>query len=151
MADERYPAEVLGPDDDDGTMPSSLEELTKAIVGQRIVSAETKKVPGHWYGTEDALVITLDSGKQVEVIGNSDCCAYTDVNEFFLDPNSVDHMIMGVGTTDGFNEWHIYADYGDIMKLKVGWSCGNPFYYGYGFTIRVKEINGENLVEEIEE
>lgn len=140
MADDRYPAEVLGPDDDDGTMPGSLEDLSKAIVGHRIVVAETKKVTGDWHSSDEALVITLDNGTQVEVIGNSDCCAYTDVNAFLLQPHAVDHLIMGVGTTDGFTEWHIYADYGDIMTLKVGWSCGNPFYYGYGFTIRVKEI-----------
>lgn len=26
---------------------------------------------------------------------------------------------------------------GDVMELEVGWSCGNPFYYGYGFSINV--------------
>jgi hypothetical protein len=26
------------------------------------------------------------------------------------------------------------------MQLKVGWSCGNPFYYGYGFDIQVEDI-----------
>ena len=50
----------------------------------------------------------------------------------------MDHVILGVGTTDGYTTWHIYADFGDVMRLKVGWSCGNPFYYGYGFTIRVE-------------
>jgi hypothetical protein len=27
------------------------------------------------------------------------------------------------------------------MGLKVGWSCGNPFYYGYGFDIAVEPMS----------
>ena len=82
---------------------------------------------------------TLDNGKQVSLRNTDDCCAYTELTAFFLDPASVDHMILGVGTTDGYQTWHIYADFGDIMRLKVDWSCGNPFYYGYGFDIDVIE------------
>ena len=44
---------------------------------------------------------------------------------------------MGVGTTGEYTRWHIYADLGDVLELTVGWSCGNPFYYGYGFYIDV--------------
>jgi hypothetical protein len=50
----------------------------------------------------------------------------------------VEHAILGVGTTEGYTKWHIYADFGDVMQLDVGWSCGNPFYYGYGFDIAVE-------------
>ena len=48
-------------------------------------------------------------------------------------------MILGVGTTDGYTTWHIFADMGDVLELTVVWSCGNPFYYGYGFTITVDD------------
>lgn len=44
------------------------------------------------------------------------------------------------GTTDGYTTWHIYADFGDVMRLKVDWSPGNPFYYGYGFDIAVEPV-----------
>lgn len=42
----------------------------------------------------------------------------------------------------GFTKWHIYADMGDVMELDVEWSCGNPFYYGYGFDIVVEPFGG---------
>lgn len=142
MADDRYPEETLGDNDDNGTMPESLEELSKAVVGHRIISATTEKTPeypGSSYIT-DSLVLTLDNGKRVILNETNDCCAYTSVDKFFLDPAAVDHTVMGVGTTGSYTTWHIYADFGDIMKLEVGWSCGNPFYYGYGFNIAVEEI-----------
>jgi hypothetical protein len=128
----RYPLEQLDPDDDDGTMPSSREELEKAVVGHKIVSAEKR---GYW-----VTVLTLDNGQEVELIEGSDCCAYTEIESFLLHPESVDHVITGVGTTDGYHQWHIYADLGDMLELTVNWSCGNPFYYGYGFTINVKDV-----------
>lgn len=132
-----YPTEILGEDDDDGTMPKNVADLGEAVIGRRIVSAEQVKSP-LYYG--DELVITLDNGQCVRLVDSNDCCAYTELNEFFLHPESVDHMILGVGTTDGYTTWHIYADFGDIMKLTVGWSAGNPFYYGYGFHIRVVDV-----------
>lgn len=55
---DRYPEETLGPDDDDGTMPSNVAAL----------------------------------------------------------------------------------DMGDVLELNVGWSSGNPFYYAYGFNIRVTDV-----------
>jgi len=129
MNETKYPPEVLNEDDDNGTMPNSLEDLAEAVVGHKILSV-----------TEGGTTITLDNGKQVKLIGESDCCAYTEVEAFLLHPELINHAIMGVGTTDGFTTWHIYADLGDILELTVGWSCGNPFYYGYGFDIRVEEI-----------
>ena len=37
---------------------------------------------------------------------------------------------------------------GDVLNLKVGWSAGNPFYYGYGFDIVISRIiDGEVIPE----
>jgi hypothetical protein len=136
-----YPVEELDDDYDNGTMPRNVATLADAVVGHRIVSAHKEKVNSRWYGPSKATVITLDNGKRVILHDTSDCCAYTYLDEFLLHPEAVDHMIMGVGTTDGYHTWHIFADFGDIMSLEVGWSCGNPFYYGYGFEIEVQEID----------
>jgi hypothetical protein len=136
----RYPAESLDDDDDDGTMPRNVDQLQGAVVGHRIVSVEEGvEVPGRYYGTATATVITLDDGRRVALADTDDCCAYTELKAFLLHPERVDHIITGVGTTNGYTAWHIYADMGDVLELSVGWSCGNPFYYGYGFDIQVVE------------
>lgn len=68
MTMERYETEVLDEDDDDGTMPASLDALREAVVGHRIVNFE------HTGGGEGAGgVITLDDGKRVQMIARSDC------------------------------------------------------------------------------
>ena len=120
-----YPVEVLDSEEDDGTMPANVAELESHVVGHKIVSAEGN-------------VITLDNGKKVTLIPGGDCCAFTELEGFLLHPEMVDHVITGVGTTEGYSRWHIYADMGDVLELSVGWSAGNPFYYGYGFYIDVK-------------
>lgn len=130
-----YEAEILDDNDDDGTMPDSKAALERAVVGHRIVSVEHLS-PESWYS--DGVTITLDNGTKVQVRGSGDCCAYTDIEKFFLNPELVDHIITGVGTTGQYTTWHIYADMGDVLRLDVSWSCGNPFYYGYGFRIEVK-------------
>ncbi|MFJ3248373.1 hypothetical protein [Streptomyces sp. NPDC086782] len=137
-----YADEVLGSDDDDGTMPDNVDTLRDAVVGHRIVKAEAgEMVKSRWGHLERApLVITLDNGKRVELLNTDDCCAYTELESFLLHPDRVDHIITGVGTTDGYTTWHIYADMGDVLELSVGRSCGNPFYYGYGFDISVTEL-----------
>jgi hypothetical protein len=127
MDTERYPTETLGDDDDDGTMPGNVETLAAAVVGRRIVSAAKEEVERRYFGKTDALVLTLDDGHRVVLGDTDDCCAFTELESFMLDPAAVDHAILGVGTTDGYTTWHIYADFGDVMKLEVGWSCGNPF------------------------
>lgn len=137
--EERYPEEVLDDEYDDGTMPNNVQELRDAVVGRRIVSAEERSYEGSYY-RNSGLVITLDNGTEVRLADSDDCCAYTSLQSFLLHPDKVDHVIMGVGTTEGYTRWHIYADYGDIMELEVGWSCGNPFYYGYGFYIDVVPV-----------
>ena len=140
MTNSPYPTETLDEEEDDGTMPENVAALAGAVVGHRIVSAEKTKVPGRWYGEESATVITLDNGRRVILADTDDCCAFTQLESFLLHPEAVDHVILGVGTTDGYSTWHIFADYGDVMELQVGWSCGNPFYYGYGFEIRVEDV-----------
>lgn len=136
---ERYPEEVLDEDDDDGTMVENVDIVRQAVVGHKIVSTEFKMVlpPSN---AERALVITLDNGKQVRLRNTEDCCAYTELESFLLHPSRVDHIIMGVGTTDGYTTWHIYADLGDVLELTVDWSCGNPFHYSYGFAIDVVDL-----------
>ena len=150
MSDDRYPVETLDPmDEDNGTMPENVDVLRDAIVGRRIVSATHEEVESRWRygGRTTTFVLTLDDGRRVTLADTDDCCAYTQLKSFFLDPASVDHMILGVGTTGKYTTWHIYADLGDIMRLEVGWSCGNPFYYGYGFDIVVEDPEAEGLVQ----
>lgn len=53
-------------------------------------------------------------------------------------------LVAKVGTTEGYTKWHIYADFGDVLELDVSWSCGNPFYYAYGFDIAVKPARRAN-------
>lgn len=120
-----YPEEFLDDNMDNGTIVESKEVLERAVVGHKIVSVENN-------------VITLDNGKTVTLHSTDDCCAYTELRSFLLHPDKIDHVITGVGTTDGYETWHIYADMGDVLELTVDWSCGNPFYYGYGFYIEVK-------------
>jgi hypothetical protein len=134
---QKYPAEYLGRDDDDGTMPANVLKLREAVVGRRIVSVERRSVPGQYFGTDQGTFITLDNGREVRLVDTADCCAYTELENFLLHADRIDHIITGVGTTNGYTTWHIYADMGDVLELSVGWSCGNPFYYVYGFNISV--------------
>lgn len=151
-----YPEEVLDGYDDDGTIVENVEELRNAVVGRKIVSGERKPSSakdgqnGYWrYGTP--FVLTLDDGTQVELYDTSDCCAYTELEKFLLNPELVDHVILGVGTTDAYSTWHIYADFGDVAELGVAWSSGNPFYYGYGFDIRVVPVENQFIDVDSEE
>lgn len=133
-----YPPDTLGEYvDDDGTMPENVATLAEHVIGHRIVSVEGRDPDG--WGRDSVLALTLDNGVRVCLADTSDCCAYTELQEFFLHPERVDHVITGVATTEGYTKWHIYADYGDILELTVGWSCGNPFCYGYGFDIFVED------------
>lgn len=132
----KYPAEVLGPDDDDGTMEANVADLAASVVGHRVVRVEEGQWRGEWT-THRGIRIVLDDGRKVRLANTDDCCAYTELSSFLLHADRIDHVITGVGTTDGFTRWHIYADMGDVLELSVGWSCGNPFYYGYGFNIDV--------------
>lgn len=137
-----YPAESLDSETDDGTMPENVAELAKSVVGRKIVSVEQNvSIPGtyEWQRGNTGTALTLDNGKQVIIENTDDCCAFTELEEVILHLDKIDHIITGVGTTDGYETWHIYADLGDVMEMKVGWSSGNPFYYGYGFNISVRD------------
>lgn len=140
----KYEVETLGEYEDDGTMPANVEQLSEAVVGHRIVSAEKRSIPQKYRWEPDStFVITLDNGREVMLTETHDCCAFTDLETFLLHADKIDHIITGVGTTDGYTTWHIYADMGDVLELTVGWSSGNPFYYGYGFDITVKDVEDE--------
>lgn len=145
---EGYEPEILDKEDDDGTMPGNVAALSSALVGHRIISAEQREVMTDWR-TEEGLVLILDNGHQVVLQDSEDCCAFTYLRNFWADPSAVDHVIMGVGTTNGYETWHIYADFGDVLELNVDWSPGNPFYYGYGFDISVLEISKEQIDYEL--
>lgn len=122
--------------DDDGTMPANVEALRNEVIGRKIVSAETGVVEQWFGGRANALILTLDNGTRVQLGNTDDCCAFTNLESFLLHPESVDHVITGVSTENGYTKWHIYADI-EILTLDVDWSAGNPFYYGYGFEITV--------------
>lgn len=149
MSTNPYPAETFAEDDYDSDprerMPENVGELAEAVVGRRIVSVEKgakRPVPEGgrhtWWGRDTGTAITLDNGKRVFLVDTDDCCAYTELETFLLHADKIDHIILGVGTTEGFTKWHIYADMGDVLELTVGWSGGNGFY-GYGFDIHVVE------------
>lgn len=144
MTFQGYEVETLGSDDDCGVMPDQIDQIKDAVVGHKIVSADFGDIPHRWYEgrTERGFIITLDNGKRVLLQDTDDCCAYTELRDFLLNVEKIDHIITGVGTTDGYDTWHIYCDMGDVLELSVGWSCGNPFYYGYGFNITVEDIDG---------
>ncbi|WP_280350434.1 DUF7448 domain-containing protein [Nocardia abscessus] len=111
----------------DEVMQGSAEALRDVVIGRKIVRAEM---------SGDHTYLHLDNGTRVTLRDSSDCCAYTDLDAFFLDPASVDHAITGVRTEGDYSTWFIFADMGDIMKMDVSWSEGNG-YYGYGFDIEV--------------
>lgn len=139
-----YPIEDLNADyeSDDGTIQDNVDYLAEQVVGHRIVKVE-KDVPvggRNYWRSSRATILTLDNGKQVRLFDTNDCCAYTELETFLLHADKIDHIITGVGTTEGATKWHIYADMGDVLELHVGWSSGNPFYYGYGFDIEVVEV-----------
>lgn len=137
---DRYPAEVLDRDEDDGTMPDNVNELEAAVIGHRIIKAEQATGSG-WDGDRlHGLTLTLDTGRRVHLINSGDRCAYTSVAEFLLHPDMVDHVITGVGTTDGFQQWHVYAALGDVLTVDVEWFPGHSFYYGYGFEIAIEDV-----------
>lgn len=141
----KYPIEVLPEDEDDGTMPKNLAALADQVVGRRIVNVEQVKEFAEeddgwaWGKGNPTLAITLDTGKTVYLRDTNDCCAFTELETFLFNADKIDHAIMGVGTENGYQTWHIYADMGDVLSLQVGWRCGNPFYYAFGFNILVSE------------
>lgn len=122
-------------------MSSNVDTLAEGVVGHKIVKAgwverKLDTGPYHWYSSNQ-FEIELDDGTKVYLANTDDCCAYTELNNFLLYPDRVDHVIMGVEADQGFDTWHIYADMGDVLALDVSWSSGNTGYYGFGFHIEV--------------
>lgn len=141
MSDAFTPTEILSDNDDDGTIVENVRDLAEQVVGHRIVKvAQEKWTPYPWRRYEsERLRITLDNGVEVTLSDTDDCCAYTALESFIYNADKVDHVITGVRTEGGYTKWSIFADAGDVLALTVGWSCGNPFYYGYGFNITVDD------------
>jgi hypothetical protein len=125
--------------DDNGTMAANVAELEALVVGHRIVSVEEVDSPGSKYSPDLAgLIITLDTGRVVQVQDSQSCCAYTALGSFLLNADKIDHIITGVSASDEYEKWNIYADLGDVLTLGVAWSAGNG-WYGYGFEIVVTD------------
>lgn len=142
-----YPTEELDDMDDDGTIVQNVKTLEKSIVGRKVVQVD-KNYPIEyqrysWTENLTGTALWLDDGTKVVLVETDDCCAYTALQDIVFNLPNMEHAIMGVGTTEGYTKWHIYANFGDIMQLEVGWSCGNPFYYGYGFDIYVVDAEGK--------
>lgn len=137
----KWPRSVTGkrreplPEDDHGEhwgepdMPNNVNELERTLVGQRIVSAV-------FVDNRNTLELTVSDGRRVRLEAQSDCCAYTEVEAFVFNPDKIDHIITEVKTEDGYETWHILADYEDILTLTVGWHAGTG-YYTYGLSIKV--------------
>lgn len=125
--------------DDHGVMERNVEDLANLVVGHRIVGCSLVPNADSYRQLQNALVITLDNGKRVRLANTYDCCAYTEIESFLMRVHGVDHIITGVTGSGDYTKWRIYADLGDILTLQVGWSSGNPGYYGYGFDIEVME------------
>lgn len=121
-------------EDFDEEMSDSVKELSDAVVGHRIIGARWDK--DRWGGK--SLKLTLDDLREVSLSDGGGCCAYTQVEGFLLNPSSINHVITGVSTEDGYTTWHIYADMVDILRLDVAWGEGTG-YYGYGFDIHVED------------
>jgi len=149
MNEITYEEPNSGDIEDDGTMPENVAELAGHVVGHRIVKAGNRVVDVPWwpgsthYDRKTVLALTLDNGRQVCLADTDDCCAYTELEKVIEHLPTVDHIITAVNTTDGYTRWHILADAGEVLELQVGWSAGNPFYYGYGFTISVVDAPEE--------
>lgn len=148
MNKRTYPIETLSKDDDDGIMPDNVADLASLVIGKRIVSAEVRKWEArkdpdswHWRFNGKSLVLTLDDGTAFAIENTDDCCAYTELKAFIYHPDKVNNVITAVETEDGYTKWHVLADGADVLALTVDWSCGNPFYYGYGFDFRVVEVS----------
>ena len=112
------PTETLDERYDDGTMVESAAALAKSVVGHRIVKVEKGPARASQWSerTIQGLRLTLDTGRVVTLAGESDCCAYTDLDAFLFNADKVDHVITGLSTENGYERWHIFADAGDVLS-----------------------------------
>lgn len=131
-------------EDHDEVMCESAEELASLVVGKRIVSATEREYESERWGfgyKETGLVVTLDDGTEFAIGESSDCCAYTALESFLINPEAVDHVITSVSTENDYQVWRIIADGRDVVKMDVSWSEGSGYYmYGFEFhTIKIKD------------
>lgn len=118
-------------------MAGQVKELTEAVVGHRIVKAELRPGVRLWRG--EGLVLTLDTGREVRLTPTYDCCAFSELKSFLLDPGSVDHIITSVTTEGDYEKWYVLADMHQVLRLDLEWGEGNYPYYPFGFEIEVSE------------
>lgn len=141
--------------EDDGTMPKGVQALREAVVGHRIVKAEKNvrlpKRSQRWSIFDESadVLLTLDTGRQVALVGVSDCCAFGSVDDFVQKLPTLDHIITDVGTTGVYTKWHILAGMEDVLELDVSWSPGNAFYYAYGIEIEVIDVTEMTVESEV--
>lgn len=128
---------------DDGTMLKSFESLKEAIVGHRIVKVDRSPTPVKdeefwWRDSVPAVGLLLDDGSTVKLVEEGDCCAYTELKDIIEHLPTIEHIITDVVHDGDFESWYILADGQQVLELSVAWSCGNPFYYPYGFWVHVE-------------
>lgn len=131
-------------EDHDDIMCENAEELASLVVGKRIISATEREYEIERYGLsykETGLVVILDDGTEFAIGETDDCCAYTSLESFLINPAAVDHVITSVSTENDYQVWRILADGRDVVTMEVGWSEGSGYYmYGFEFqVIKVKE------------
>lgn len=119
-----------------GDMRAVVETLKDAVVGQRIVSVHEGS--GRW--GDRALILTLNSGHQVEIEDTDDCCAFTALERLRVgEQGALDHVITDVTANESCSTWSIMAGAYEALGLDVNWSEGNYPYYMVGFTIRTRQ------------
>jgi len=128
--------------ENDSTMLDNIAEVADEVVGHRIIEVNRDVAlpagSSRWYyGGGRGLELVLDNGTRVYLSDTSDCCAYTELEAIIEHLPEMDHIITAVQQSDGFEKWHFIADLGEVLELQVGWSEGNPYYYGYGFDVAV--------------
>ena len=116
-------------------MARQAQELADAVVGQRIIKVEQRKV-SEW-GREKALVLTIGGGREVILQPTSDCCARSELADFIHNADTIDHIITKVVVDDEYERWYILADIHQVLALRLDWYEGNYPYYTFGFDITV--------------
>jgi len=110
-------------------LDQARQELTDAIVGQRIVGVDTTE-------GSDVRLLT-ESGRVVLLDGVSDCCAYGEV-ELIKSLPTVAHVITSVTAEEGSNQetWFILSEGIPVASLYATAYESNG-YYSYGINVTV--------------
>lgn len=138
---------------DDGQQASIKDNLEAALVGRKVVDMLPRKT--ELFALTDLeeaaealnrtipkgqLILVLDNGTLVRIEEQSDCCAWTSIDEVKRNLHLVDNVITSVNMSEDLCEFYILTDFGQAMHLSTSFSCGNPFYYAYGLTIEVLSV-----------